>query len=210
LDAAVKAYRYYIDAFLQDGYTTAGALDTYCIDKESAMPLLKTGLQLYELTNDDDYLQKSEMISWYLATWQVHQSIRFPEQSPLGRLNYDSFGGTTVSTQHQHIDHYALYFIKDWLKLAEYTNNDQWKERARAIWINATAIISDGTLEVTGRVRPAGGQDEGFCHTRWHTSRGDFFGVSQWLVAWPTAFRLEMLRSHNDWSIFRGKEESTR
>lgn len=204
-DAAAKAYCYYMNGFLRDGYTTAGALDTYCIDKESAMPLLKAGLQLYSLTGEALYLRNSEMISWYLATWQVHQSIPFPEGSPLGRLNYDSFGGTTVSTQHQHIDHYALYFFEDWLELAAHTGSRQWQERARAIWMNATAVISDGTLEVTGRVRPAGGQDEGFCHTRWHTSRGEFFGVSQWLVAWPTAFRLELLRKRKDWTIFKGK-----
>jgi len=36
-----------------------------------------------------------------------------------------------------------------------------------------------------------GSQDEGFCHTKW----GHEFSVSQWLVAWPNAFRLEVLRS---------------
>ena len=44
-----------------------------------------------------------------------------------------------------------------------------------------------------------GGQDEGAFHTRW----GDAFNVSQWLVAWPGAFRLEVLRQHEDWAMFR-------
>ena len=40
-----------------------------------------------------------------------------------------------------------------------------------------------------GKKRPYGSQDEGFLHTRWLQP----FAVSQWLVAWPTAFRPETL-----------------
>jgi hypothetical protein len=57
--------------------------------------------------------------------------------------------------------------------------------------------VSDGQLEVMGKKRPVGSQDEGFYHTRWYHP----FDVSQWLVAWPTAFRLEVLRKLDDWSV---------
>lgn len=194
MDAAVKGYAYYAAEFERNGYSTAGALDTYCIDKESSIPLLKGSLLLYEATGQGDYLRLAEKAAQYAATWQWHHSVAFPEGSALHALQYDSFGGTSVSTQHHHIDHYGLTLIPDLNKLADLTGNGQWRQRAEAIWANATAVISDGSLSVWDKLRPPGGQDEGLCQTRWHTSRGHFFGVSQWLVAWPTAFRLELLR----------------
>ncbi|WP_051621192.1 hypothetical protein [Paenibacillus sp. UNC451MF] len=199
LEAAENGYTFYIQDLLKDGFTTAGALDTYCIDKESAIPLLKAGLALYEATNNAQYLQWAEHASWYLATWQWHQTVRYPEGSALHALAYDTFGGTSVSTQHHHIDPYALDYVLDWFKLGEITGDQTWIQRAKAAWVNGTIGVSDGTLEVSGKPRPAGSQDEGFFHTRW----GMPFDVSEWLVAWPTAFRLETLRHTKDWSLWK-------
>ncbi len=72
-----------------------------------------------------------------------------------------------------------------------------WKERAQAVWSNGITGVSDGDLTVMGKSRPVGSQDEGFFHTRWGHPP---FNTSQWLVAWPTAFRLEVLRSL-DWPL---------
>jgi hypothetical protein len=198
LEAAEKGYRFYIMELLENGYSTAGALDTYCIDKESSIPLLKAGLALYEATGNPQYLEWAELAAWYLASWQWHHTVPYLEDSALGVMRYDTFGGTAVSTQHHHIDPYALAFVEDWMKLAEKTGNSSWRERALAVWSNATIGISDGTLTVMGKLRPAGSQDEGFYHTRWN----DTFQVSQWLVAWPSAFRLEVLRRTKDWKVF--------
>jgi hypothetical protein len=57
--------------------------------------------------------------------------------------------------------------------------------------------VSDGSLVLNGVTLPPGSQPEGFFHTRW-IDRG---GAAMWLVAWPTAFRLETLRRMSDWSI---------
>ena len=97
---------------------------------------------------------------------------------------------------------YALRDVLSFLRLYEITGFVQWRERAIAFWCNACQGISDGTLFLNQRLRPAGSQDEAIFHTRWgrHTSKP--FGVSQWLPAWPCAFRLENLRMQKDWSIF--------
>jgi hypothetical protein len=205
LNAAEKGYQYYIKELMKNGFTTAGALDTYCIDKESAIPLLKAGLSLYEATGNALYLQWAEMASWYLATWQWHHTISYPEGRALHDLEYDSFGGTSVSTQHHHIDPYAIDFMLEWLKLGEITGNTSWIQRAKAIWANGTIGISDGNLNVLSKLRPVGSQDEGYYHTRWGflNERSERpFDVSEWLVAWPTAFRLDALRHREDWSVF--------
>jgi len=198
LEAAEKGYHYYVSELVEKGYTTGGALDTYCIDKESAIPLLKAGLSLYEMTEKSQYLEWAELAAWYLASWQWHHTVHYPEDSELARIGYDTFGGTAVSTQHHHLDSYALAFVEDWFRLSDITGKLIWRERALAVWSNATQGISDGKLIIMGKERPVGSQDEGFYHTRWKNT----FQVSEWLVAWPSAFRLEVLRRTKDWSIF--------
>ena len=198
LDGAKRAYAYYVGEFMKNGFTTAGALDTNCIDKESATPLLKAALELYDVTSDEKYLRSAEDVSYYLASWQWHYGVPFAEGTVLRELGYDTFGGTAVSTQHHHQDPYAIAFVTDWLKLAQLTHKAVWRERALAAWANGTMGISGGDLVVMGKKRPYGSQDEGFLHTRWLQP----FAVSQWLVAWPTAFRLETLRQNGNWAVF--------
>ena len=224
LEAAVRAFDYYFEDFLEHSYGTSGALDTCCIDKESVLPLLKAGLLLYEVTKEASYLDRAEEAAWYLSTWQWHHSVAYPEDTTLGSLHYDTFGGTAVSTSHHHLDPFALCYVPDLLKLAELTGHREWQERALAIWNNGVQVISDGTLQVapTG-VRPAGSCDEGYIHTRWgnrpaedssqskgkKTGWGESFGVTQWLVAWPCAFRLEVLRRCQDWELLNGRKGET-
>lgn len=202
LDGAIRAFDFYYEELEREGFTTAGALDTYSIDKESASPLLRAALALYETTNDSAYVAKSEKIAWYLCTWMFHFTIQFPEDCVINQLNYDTFGATSVSTPHHALDQYALRDVLSFLKLYEITGYAQWRERALAFWCNACQGISDGTLVVNGRLRPAGSQDEAICHTRWGRNSTPPLFPTQWLAAWPCAFRLENLRWHKDWSFF--------
>lgn len=204
LDAAIKAFDFYYEELEREGFTTAGALDTYSIDKESSSPLLRDALALYEITGDNTYVNKAEKIAWYLCTWMMHFTVNYPEDCLISQLGYDTFGSTAVSTPHQALDQYALRDVQSFLKLYEITGFVQWKERAVAFWCNTSQGISDGTLFLNKRLRPAGSQDEAIFHTRWgrHTTKP--FSPSQWLPAWPCAFRLENLREVKDWSIFDG------
>ncbi|MDB5058650.1 MAG: hypothetical protein JWO59_2122 [Chloroflexi bacterium] len=197
LTAAEKGYAYYMARLLSDGYSTAGALDTHCIDKESASPLLDAGLALYAVTRNTLYLDWAAHAAYYLASWQWHHTVPNQQGSALGELDYDTLGGTSVSAQHHHQDPYGVAFVPGWLRLAELTGQGIWRQRACAAWANASIGVSDGELVVLGKRRPAGSQDEAAYHTHW----GNYGGVSEWLVAWPTAFRLAVLRSLPDWSI---------
>ena len=202
LTAAVRAFDFYYTELEQEGFTTAGALDTYSIDKESASPLLRNALALYEVTGDNSYVAKAEKIAWYICTWMMHFTVDYPEDCLITQLGYDTFGSTSVSTPHQALDQYALRDVLSFLKLYEITGYVQWRERAIAFWCNATQGVSDGTLVVNGRLRPAGSQDEAICHTRWGRNSTEPFSPTQWLAAWPCAFRLENLRWFDDWSFF--------
>ncbi len=195
-ESALRAFDYYYGSLERDGFTTAGALDTYCIDKESASPLLRDALALYDITEDTRYIRAAENIADYLCTWLMHYTIKYPEDSVLGKMGYDTFGSTSVSTAHQALDQYALRDVDSFLRLAEITGRGQWREKAMVFYANACQCISDGTMYVNGRVRPAGSQDEAIFHTRWGRHGVPPFMPSQWLPAWPTAFRLEILRRH--------------
>ena len=202
LDGAVKAFWFYFNELAEKGFTTAGALDTYSIDKESASPLLRVCLRLYDATGEERYIEAAEKIGWYLATWMMYFTVEYPADCMISELGYDTFGSTSVSTPHQALDQYALRDVLSFKRLAELTGNPQWAERAKALWCNANQCISDGTLYINGKLRPAGGQDEAIFHTRWGRHHVPPFSASQWLPAWPCAFRMENLRWCDDWSFF--------
>ena len=202
LDSAVRAFWFYYQELEEQGFTTAGALDTYSIDKESASPLLRVCLRLYDATGEERYIAAAEKIAWYLTTWMMHFTVNYPEDCMISQLKYDTFGSTSVSTPHQALDQYALRDVLSFKRLAELTGNGQWRERALALWCNASQGISDGTLYINGKLRPAGAQDEAIFHTRWGRHHVPPFSASQWLPAWPCAFRMEALRWCDDWSFF--------
>ena len=202
LDAAIKAFDFYYEELATKGFTTAGALDTDSIDKESSSPLLRDALALYGVTGDKKYIACAEKIAWYLCTWMMHFTVEYPDDCLITKMGYDTFGSTSVSTPHQALDQYALRDVLSFLELSEITGYTQWRERALAFWCNACQCISDGTMFINGRLRPAGAQDEAIFHTRWGRYGVKPFGPSQWLPAWPTAFRLESLRWHKDWDFF--------
>ena len=210
LESAIRAYNHYLEQLYEDGYTTAGALDTWCTDKESSYPLLRSALKLYHVTHDRRYLDDAVQISCYLSTWLWHYSGVYPPEDDFTRYNYKTYGGTSVSTQHRHLDPYAVMWAGEWIELSQLTGDPQWKEKALAIWRFGCQLVSDGTLDINGFLRPTGSQNEGFIQCYWNyigkTGFSPFHGgendrINQWLVAWPGAFRLETLRCLPDWNV---------
>lgn len=196
LTSGKRAYEYYLIQLKEDGYTTAGALDTWCIDKESSISLLRGAMRLYKITGDRRYVEDAVAVSDYLSTWLWHYDTHFDDpDNDFNKYGYHSFGATSVSTQHRHLDPYAVLWVPEWRELSELTDDSQWKEKAEYVWKNAAQLISDGTLEINGILRPAGSQNEAFFPSRWHWSGEDpTERLNQWLVAWPGAFRLETIR----------------
>lgn len=204
MNSALKAYDYYIGEFNDLGFTSAGALDTWCIDKESSAPLLRAALMLYGQSGEKRYLDDSEALAYYLSTWLWHYEGHYPEASDFSVHDFSTFGTTAVSVQHHHLDPYALVYVPELLTLAELTGHDCWRQKALAIWHGGSQLVSDGTLTMHGRLRPEGSQNEAFLHCNWgwNGNPGDA-RLNDWLVAWPGAFRLETLRKTADWTILR-------
>ena len=203
LESAEKAYAHYTGELMSDGYTTAGALDTWCIDKESAISILRGALSLYRISGKEKYLDEAVHCSYYLSTWLWHYNAGYPENDQFTKWDFHTLGMTSVSVQHHHLDDYACLWVADWYKLSELTGDPQWASKAEAIWRASCQLISDGTLVVNGLQRPAGGQNEASFQCGWNfrTDRAYYptekempQRINDWLVAWPGAFRLETMR----------------
>ena len=205
LDIAKKAFLGYAERDLANMTCTAGALDSCCVDKETAWPFLKLAIDLFEITNEEVFLKYAKEASDYIQSWTLHFEAIYNENTDFKKYGYSTYGATVVSAQHQHVDPWGGLIACDWFRLYEITKDEKYKNLARATWANAICSISDGSDEVNGFIRPVGGQNEAYFHTNWCFYEG-FDGtkrMNDWLVAWPTAFRLITLFSNNNWSKFK-------
>jgi hypothetical protein len=203
LKTAERSYRTYADGDLAAVCLTGGAIDADTIDKETGLPFVTAGLDLYEITKDAYYLKQAERAGYYLASWQYHYSIDFPKGSPADVMKYDSLGGTSVGVGGGGADGGGAIITLGWLRLAKATGKDIWRDRALITWNQGTIGISDGTLKLNGKVLPAGAQNEGVQHSRSRRSYSSRQGYgNEWLCAWMTAFRLWTLHHWPDWKDF--------
>ena len=209
LKCAEEVYGIYADRDLASMQCTAGALDTCCVDKETCWPLLKTGLDLYELTGKEYYLQEAKYAGYYLLSWMYHYDILYDGESEFEQYGYHTYGGTAVSAQHHHLDPWGGLICYDWLRLFKHTGDLRWKARFHAAWTNSLLCVSDGNLVVHGITRPLGSQNEAFLHCNWCYDRnaGKKRGcLNDWLQSWPGAFKLLNLMREKDWSVFDAGE----
>lgn len=187
LKMAEKALDFYVERDLNNFLCTAGALDTTCIDKETSIPLIISSVELYTITGENIYLEYARKASYYFMSWMYHYNVVYSSDSDFEQFGFSTLGGTSVSVQHHHIDAYGVMAVPSLLGLYKITEDELWKQRAKALYDNSTQCISDGKKPIRGKVRPFGSQNEGFLHCNWDMKRGS---LNDWLVAWPSSFRL--------------------
>ncbi len=188
LNAAKHACRFYRDRDLSAFQCTAGALDTYCIDKESSGPLLAGALALYEIDGAEEWLECARMAGWYFCSWMFHHDTIPREGSDFARYGYRTLGGTSVSAQHHHIDPWGALVVPQMLQLWKITGDAHWSRRAALMWANAVQNIAPEQGKIIhGFFREAGAQNEGYHHCCWGEEGAPGY-INDWLVAWPQAF----------------------
>ena len=118
LKAAKKALRWYGKELTEQGFTTAGALDIFSIDKESAIPLLKGAVSMYREDKSEEWLVLAENAAWYLSTWQYSCTEKFSKET------------TPVSYTHLEVTfNQELEQVKDYL----YIQNIRFEDRIEII-----------------------------------------------------------------------------
>ena len=192
LERAQTAFWAYVSDDLRSLQCAGGApIGTPSVDMESAIPLLKAALLLFEATHEARYLRAAEEAGYYLATWMYHYDVPLSDETMLGRMGYRTMGGTGVSAVYQHIDPYAATIAADLLHLATLTGDGYWRELGLAMWNQSTIGVWDGRPCPDGIERPVGSQDEAWCQTAWGFRPEQRGATSKWLVAWPAAFHIE-------------------
>ncbi len=203
LKRGLEAFDFYYNTFLANSIAAGGALDTYCIDKESAGPMLRASLLLYELTGEAQYVEKSKQVAYYLMSWTYHHDVAFPAESDCARLGVRTTGGTSVSTAHQHLDVWGAYYVPDMVRLGELTGNRAFSEQAKILWLFTLQYLSDGSLTLHGMTRPRGAQNEAVLHCGWNWSETGKKGeLNDWLVAWVTTFKMDVYYALKDTDFF--------
>ncbi len=199
------AFDFYYDNFLANSIAGGGALDTYCIDKESAGPVLRAALLMYELTGEKEYVEKAKQVAYYLMSWTYYHDVPFPKDSDCAKVGVRTTGGTSVSTAHHHLDVWGAYYVPDMVKLYELTGNNAFREQARILWLFTLQYISDGTLTLHGMKRAKGAQNEAVLHCNWNWSADGKKGqLNDWLVSWVTTFQLDVYYALKDTDFFDG------
>ena len=202
-ERAKEAFDFYYDNFLDNSIAGGGALDTYCVDKESAGPVLRSALLFYELTGDDEYLEKAKRVAYYLMSWTYYHDVPFPVGSDCERVGVRTTGGTSVSTAHHHLDVWGVYYVSDMVRLYELTGNEAFKKQAQMLWTFTLQYISDGTLTLHGLTRAKGAKNEAVLHCNWNWSADGVKGqLNDWLVAWVATFQLDVYYALKDSDFF--------
>ena len=103
LETAVGAANYYYKNFVQKGMTNGGPGDNYqCPDSESAFAMLESFMVLYEVTGDNNWLERSREMANQCATWVVSYDFRFPEQSTFAKMDMKTTGTVYANVQNKH------------------------------------------------------------------------------------------------------------
>jgi len=146
----------------------------------------------YSVGSVDYFLYRQVMCRNYSRVARQNVSLRQFEN--VTRNNVSAIGVELFSAAHNALDHYGIYWIPEYVKLAELTGNPMWRERARALWYSGTKLLSDGTLVIRNRVRPVGAQDESVRHTRWGRIDQRYFIPVEHCTTWQGVFRYETMR----------------
>lgn len=198
LARAEKAFAFYYDTYLSKSVAAGGALDTYCIDKESAGPVLRTALKLYAFTGKETYFACAENIAHYLMTWCFYHDVEFDPDSDCARLGLRTTGGTSVSAAHHHIDCWGAFYVPDFYELYEKTKNIAYRNHAEALWNFTLQYMSDGNLRLHGMVRRRGAQNEAVIQCNWHQLDEERGQLNDWMVAWVKTFQLDVIYAFQD------------
>ncbi len=198
-----EAFDFYYNTFLGNSIAAGGALDTYCIDKESAGPVLRSALLMYEITGDKAYIDKAKQVAYYLMSWTYYHDVAFPTDSDCAKLGVRTTGGTSVSTAHHHLDVWGAYYVPDMVKLFELTGNVAFREQAKILWAFTLQYMSDGELVLHGMKRAKGAKNEAVLHCNWNWSADGKKGqLNDWLVAWVATFQLDVYYALKDTDFF--------
>ncbi len=192
LETAQMLAEYYVERFIENGYTCGGVGDALmACDSESNYALLAGLVALFEITDKAEHLEWAELSADLFSTWVVMYDPELPSDSPLGRLGIQGRGAVIANIQNQHgAPGICTASGKALLKLSEFTGNERYlillRDIARCI---PQMIVRTGQEDVWGDL-PIGSISE-----RLMTMDGmERCGYTAAFSAWPEISLLHVVR----------------
>lgn len=101
--ACDAANHYYKNHFIKLGMTTGGCADILQnADSETAVAFMTSLMALYEVTEEEKWLKKSQHLANLSASWVVSYNYELPKEMDLAKLNASLVGAVWASTQNKH------------------------------------------------------------------------------------------------------------
>jgi hypothetical protein len=167
LGSARRAANYFMETVVKSQHYTFDTLDAECTDKEAGQVLLRAFLLLHKLTGETSLLEAARGAAGYCLSWQFAWDVPFSPKTPLGRIGFHTFGGTSVSVAHHHLDPYGLIIALDFLRLGAALGEDCWTRYARDLMGFCAQLVSTPERPLDKGTDFIGYQPEQCNHTNW-------------------------------------------
>jgi hypothetical protein len=168
-DVAIRAgdyYRRFIDSEMIYGCVEDQYLVPTCEDCHWAVI---SYVLLYELDRDIRWLKLARKAADLATTWRFGYNVSFSAESMLGRNDLRTRGGDICSAATPVLGCYGLLSYREFLKLAAYTADEYYLERAEDARAFATQLIAREEGQLNGRA----GMVAAHCfHTDWLQPKG--------------------------------------
>jgi hypothetical protein len=180
LRVATASGQYFYDQFTRKGYTTGGPGEILqCPDSESAFGLLESFVVLYEVTQDNAWLEKACDQANQCATWCVPYDFDFPPGSTFGLLDMRTTGSVYANVQNKHSAPGICTLSGDSLfKLFRATGNQRYLELIREIAHSLPQYLSRADRPISAM--PPGWMNERVEMSDWLEPVGEIFYGSCW------------------------------
>jgi len=138
-------------------------------------------LMLYEMDRDPRWLQTARQAADLALSWRFSYNSTFLPDSMLGRYDFRTRGGDIASAAAPTLGVNGMFSYRELLKLAAYTGDDYYRDRAEDARAYATQIVAREDGQFNARTGMVAGS---VYHTDWWQPKGMVLSLSQ---AMPTA-----------------------
>jgi hypothetical protein len=144
--AAIKAGEFVWDYGQSEGIFVGGTIDNPdVIDKEAGTLSLEAHLALYNVTQEEKWLERAEVAAGFAETWMYIWNVPMPEDENAADLHWKkgvpNVGIQLISTGHSLADAYMAFDADEYAQLAVHTGDEHYKEVAAILLHNTKGMM---------------------------------------------------------------------
>jgi hypothetical protein len=141
---ALDIGKYFYENFAAKGFTNGGPGDILQgIDSESCGAMLESMIAIYEATNDNIWLRRSQHLANMFSSWVVSYNYKFPEFSELHRLDKKTIGTVFANIQNKHSAPGACTLSMEAIyKIYTYTNSILYRDMFQEVAMTISQFMS--------------------------------------------------------------------